>query len=75
MTLKSITSKDQQMTGQMCCCERPDYDTGKKDNDHVTMLPSTLFIKSLTEAEPMPTAQDKSKLLPWIDPHELKKAW
>jgi hypothetical protein len=53
--------------------QRSDYDTGKKGNDHVTILPSELFIKLLIEAELTPTTQDEQMLLPWVNPHDLKK--
>ena len=51
---------------------RPDYDTGTRDNENVTILPESLFIKATAIQEDEPT-QDKDVLLPWVDPQRLKK--
>ena len=52
---------------------RPDYDTGTRDNENVTVLPERLFVKATTIQEDEPN-QDEDTLLPWVDPHRLKKA-
>ena len=35
---------------------RPDYDTGEDDNKGVVVLPETMFIKSTTLKDPLPSS-------------------
>jgi hypothetical protein len=51
---------------------RPDYDQGKEDNQDITVLPEQVFARAV-EVIPNYTAQDKTTLKPWIDPHQLKQ--
>ena len=51
---------------------RPDYDTGERDNENVTVLPDALFIRTLTTIHTNHDEQDEEILRKWIDPHELK---
>src|SRR6267378_6278424 len=50
----------------------PDYDQGTRDNENVTVLPDTLFIRSLTIAEPN-YDQKMSTIRKWNDAHRLKE--
>ena len=51
---------------------RPDYDTGEHDNENVTVLPDTLFVRALTTIHTNHDEQNEETLKKWIDPHELK---
>ena len=49
-----------------------DYDQGTCDNENVTVLPDSLFIRSLTIEEPL-YEQKMSAICKWTDPHRLKE--
>ena len=51
---------------------RPDYDVGEHDNENVTVLPDTLFVRTLTTIHTNHDEQNEEVLKKWIDPHELK---
>ena len=51
---------------------RPDYDTGTRDNENVVVIPEHIMVRALEVLGTQPT-QDESVLLPWVDPHKLKK--
>jgi hypothetical protein len=53
------------------CPGRPDYDTGTRDNENVIVLPESC--SSSHQAYSRRTPQDEQTLLPWVDPHKLKK--
>ena len=50
----------------------PDYDTGIRNNENVIVIPEHVMVQALEVVGTQPT-QDKSTLLPWVDPHKLKK--
>jgi hypothetical protein len=50
---------------------RPDYDQGDKDNTNVIVLPEHMFARTIATIEPQ-HCQDKERLQPWVDPHQLK---
>jgi hypothetical protein len=47
-----------------------DYNQGERDNKDVIVLPNALFAR-LTNASD--DDQDKQQIVPWVDPHQLKK--
>jgi hypothetical protein len=47
-----------------------DYDQGEKDNENVIVLPNALFVQSTNTGD---DNQDKQQIMPWVDPHQLKK--
>src|SRR6266404_7707141 len=51
---------------------RPDYDQGTRDNKNVTVLPDSLFIRSLRIDEPQ-YEQRMSTIHKWTDAHRLKE--
>ena len=51
---------------------RPDYDQGTCDNKNITVLPDSLFIRSLTIEEPL-YKQKATKIHKWTDAHQLKE--
>ena len=51
---------------------QPDYDQGTRDNENVTVLPDSLFIRSLTIEEPQ-YEQKMSTIRKWTDAHRLKE--
>src|SRR6266404_5969252 len=51
---------------------RPDYDQGTRDNENITVLPDSLFIRSLTIDEPQ-HEQKRSTIRKWTDAHRLKE--
>jgi len=50
----------------------PDYDQGSRDNENVTVLPDSLFIRSLIIKEPR-YEQQMSTIQKWTDAHRLKE--
>ena len=50
---------------------RPDYDQGAEDNTNVTVLPDSVFVRTI-EVVPEELSQDNEIIKPWIDPHNLK---
>ena len=50
----------------------PDYDTGANDNQDVIVIPEHVLVRATKIVEP-PSMQNKETLIPWIDPHKLKK--
>src|SRR6267378_4025864 len=51
---------------------RPDYDQGTRDNENITVLPDSLFIRSLTIEEPH-YDQKMLTIRKWTDAHRLKE--
>ena len=51
---------------------RPDYDQGTEDNTNVTVLPDSIFVRTI-EVVPEELSQDNEVIKPWIDPHNLKQ--
>jgi hypothetical protein len=49
---------------------RLDYNQGERDNKDVIVLPDALFVQ-LTNANE--DDQDEQQIVPWVDPHQLKK--
>jgi hypothetical protein len=47
-----------------------DYNQGEKDNEDVIILPDALFARSTNVND---DDQDKQQIVPWVDPHQLKK--
>ncbi len=50
----------------------PDYNQGSHDNENVTVLPDSLFIRSLIIKEPL-YEQKMSTIWKWADAHRLKE--
>jgi len=51
---------------------RPDYDQGTHDNENITVLPDSLFVRSLTIEEPRHD-QKVTTIRKWTDAHKLKE--
>ena len=51
---------------------RPDYDIGSRDNEDVIVIPEHIMVRAMEVLGTQPM-QDESVLLPWVDPHKLKK--
>jgi hypothetical protein len=47
-----------------------DYNQGERDNEDVIVLPDALFARSMNANE---DDQDEQQIIPWVDPHQLKK--
>ena len=51
---------------------RPDYDQGTEDNTNITVLPDSVFVRTI-EVVPEELSQDNDIIKPWVDPHNLKR--
>ena len=51
---------------------RPDYDQGTEDNANITVLPDSVFVRTI-EVVPEELSQDNDIIKPWVDPHNLKR--
>ena len=51
---------------------QPDYDMGTHDNKNIVVIPEHVMVRT-TEVLGMQPMQDENTLLPWVDPHKLKK--
>jgi hypothetical protein len=49
---------------------RSDYNQGERDNEDVIVLPDALFARSTSASD---NNQDEQRIIPWVDPHQLKK--
>jgi hypothetical protein len=49
---------------------RPDYNQGERDNEDMVVLPEALFARSASAND---DDQDEQQIVPWVDPHQLKK--
>ena len=51
---------------------QPNDDMGTCDNENVIVIPEHVMVRTLEVLGTQPT-QDESVLIPWVDPHKLKK--
>ena len=50
---------------------RPDYDQGSDDNSNITVLPDSVFVRTI-EVVPEELSQNNNMIKPWVNPHNLK---